>query len=350
MRALHRWLAFIVTIQVLLVAVTGIGLLFRESLDVALNPDLYRTTAAAEAVPLETIRATVAEAYSKPVQAVSFADGGRPVVVTLGGKTRQQVFVDPGSGTILGTREAGTGAVSVILDLHRRIAVGRVGDVVMGLSGVCLLIVLLTGIWLLIKSARRWNFAIRNTSQAVRIYDLHRLVGAIALPIGLLISITGVLMAYPAVVRAFTPPAQGDEAAMSGTRQGPSDGTERPKREARVTLSWDVLRAAGGPTAVAIQFPRKSGDQITVRLTDGSQRWLDPTTGEEVRRQEGRSYQRWLLALHAGEIGGATATVLYVVTALSLITLAITGPWWWWLRRRPHLSASLEKVALEKAS
>ena len=40
-----------------------------------------------------------------------------------------------------------------------------------------------------------------------------------------------------------------------------------------------------------------------------------------------------MLPLHSGEVGGTAATVLYVITALGIATLAVTGVWWWWLRR-----------------
>ena len=97
--------------------------------------------------------------------------------------------------------------------------------------------------------------------------------------------------------------------------------------------SWDVLRETGGTATTFIGFPRKPGDQITLRLEDGSMRWLDAASGAEVRRQEGRTLNGWMLPLHSGEVGGTTATVLYSITGLGIVVLAITGVWWWWFRR-----------------
>lgn len=335
---IHRWIGLIIGLPLLITTVTGILLIFRSPIDRAMNPELYVVTAGS--VPLETVRTTLETAQpGRAVQSLALPGDHRPTLIATWvsppGQPRLQAIIDPGTGRIMATRDPADTFNAMVLDLHRRLMLGTTGDWIIGIAGMLLFAAFLTGAYLWLASSRRWKLGVRRTNGRLLTYDLHRLSGVIALPLGLLISLTGVFLSFPSFRVLLGAPPRQAPSAMEGRKGEKAEG-EKPKPKPVEVGSWDVLLAAADGPATLLQFPRKGGEPVTVRMADGGSRQLDPLTADVKKRQDGRNLNGWLLPLHAGELGVAepvTMTV-YSLTGLGIFLLAVTGFIWWRLREK----------------
>lgn len=340
---IHRWIGLLIGLPLLVTTVTGILLIFRSPIDRIMNPELYVVTAGS--IPLETVRATLETAQpGRGVQSLALPGEHRPTLIATWisppGQPRLQAIIDPGTGRIMATRDPADTFTAIVLDLHRRLMLGTTGDWIIGIVGMLLSAAFLTGTYLWLASSRRWKLGLRRTNGKLLTYDLHRLSGVIALPIGLLIAISGVFLSFPSfrVLLGAPPRPAAPAAAMEGRKGDKGDKPAGEKPKPIEVGSWDALIAAADGPATLLQFPRKSGDPVTVRMADGGNRQLDPVTMEIKKRQDGRNLNGWLLPLHTGELGVAEPVTMaaYSLTGLGIAVLAVTGFLWW--RLRPKVS------------
>lgn len=313
LRPIHRWLAYLIAGPFLIISLTGCLLLLRAQLEPWLAPDLYAITAGTPTA--NAIRdALVAYAPDRSPQLVRLPADGAPIIVRLSGEPRLEVFIDPGSLAILGTRDPQNAPTTVILDLHRRLMLGKTGDWIGGIVAILLSATLISGAWLWWRGPRRWQLAIRPQH---RCFDLHRLLGVVGLPLMLLIAFTGIGLAFPDATRAvFRQPPRAARMA---------DVPNAPKPPKASKLDWDaIVSNANLADPSLIMFPRRGGEPLNVRDRSGASVQLEPSTLAVTSRKDGRELSGWILALHSGEVGAA-GLPLWLATGLSLFTLLVSG-------------------------
>lgn len=326
-RWLHRWLALVICLPLLTVATTGIILLFRAPLERHFHPEL--AVAPGTVLNLNHAQDTIEDRYpDKRVQSLGLPnDEHDTLIVNFAGKPggpRMQLLLDPGSGKVLGERDPATTLSGVVLDFHRRIALGATGDWVMGITGILLTLTLLSGGWLWLRGGRVFTFTL-GTTTASRLFGLHRLIGAVILPLCLLVAGTGMFLAFPSWRALLGAPPRNAPAGGQGEQRAAEPSGE--------PANWSALYRNAGPQTEVLMFPRRAGEGVRARQTDGSSVWLDPVTAE-VQKRQGRALHEWLLPLHSGEflsVAWPTRT-LYTLNALGLLILLITGIWWWRVR------------------
>jgi uncharacterized iron-regulated membrane protein len=340
-RALHRWLALLISLPLIIVVVTGILLLFRAPLERSLHPELV--IAPGTVLNLNHAQDTIEDRYpERRVQALALPNAEHDtLIVNFSGKPgspRLQVLLDPGSGKVLAERDPGTTLSGIALDLHRRLALGAPGDWVMGISGILLTVTLLSGLWLWLRGGRVFKFSFGKTT-ASRLFGLHRLLGVLTLPLCVLIAVTGVFLSFPTWRTMLGAPPRTAAPANPPVQAGGI--SEEP-------ANWSALYRSAGPHTEVLLFPRRGGEGVRARQSDGSSIWLDPVTAEVQRRQD-RALHEWLLPLHSGEflsVAWPTRT-LYTLNALGLLALLVTGVWWWRVRvgKRQPLTAPAPAAA-----
>src|SRR5258708_12453084 len=144
----HRWLALVTSVLIIVVGVTGSALVFEGAIDRGLNPNLWRVTLADSILSLDTLvahaRAAASQAHVSGLTISPVA--GRAYVAQADGR---QIFVEPYSGRVVGTRDART--ASTILPrrlhlLHTSLMSGDGGSTVVALVTIASLVLVLTGI------------------------------------------------------------------------------------------------------------------------------------------------------------------------------------------------------------
>ena len=98
----HRWLALAASVFILVVAVTGSALVFEGAIDRGLNPQLWRVTPGTQPLSLDTLAARAKAVSGDSISALTLANVSDRAWVA---RTRaRQIFLDPYTGRVLGTR------------------------------------------------------------------------------------------------------------------------------------------------------------------------------------------------------------------------------------------------------
>lgn len=343
---LHGLAGIVVGALLIVIALTGSVLVFRDDIEVALYPELWRVTAQDHPRPLSSLLAAVEQAYpADRLFAIRMpATRDRAVVIWLNDEEGRRVYVDPYSGRILGAHLPVQTVTGLLFLLHTSLLAGEAGETINGLGALMLLGLVATGIvlWWPGLRALRSGLTIRRSNQTAKTHDLHKVTGIATAAVLLVISATGAALVFYA-------PFQHVIAALTETPTRPVLRSP-PQSTARVPL--DVVVQAGeaalpDATTTWIILPAAPDGIITVRKRFAEEWhpngrsfvWLDQYSGQALgvenalQASVGRRIDNLLYPLHIGRFAGIGSQALYLLAGLSPAILAVTG-WSMWQRRR----------------
>ena len=386
----HFYAGLVVAPFLLILAVTGAIYLFNDEINDLLHRDLRIVPAAAQSVPLGTVAAAAATVH--PGSTVTRIDTPREpgrsveVFVTPPDGPPLRVFVDPGTGRVLGSYVYARTLVGFADIAHGSLMLGDFGDGIVELAACWGFILTVTGLYLWWPRGRgglggilypRWNRLGRAFWK-----DWHAVVGLWSALLIMFLILTGLPWAtfwgdllrrgtdlagigYPAshrlhgaappstvgetvgkaapwtLERAPIPgsdPHAGHEGhgmmsqAPEGRRLGLDDiaailerhGMRRPYR---LSLPRD-----GRGVFTAITYPDQPETQRTLHIDQYSGRIL----GDIRFSDYGWAAKAVELGvqIHMGNYFGRANQILMLAACLGIVVLAMTGPIIWW-RRRP---------------
>lgn len=373
---LHRWLTLVFGVWVLLMAVTGTALVFTDDIDRRLNAELFRETRSATPTSVDAATATVNERYADwvvvdvtlpPKMAGVYEFMLVPLDFSIEKELR--VYVDPGTGKVLGSRDPEGGLTRWMLDIHAGLLLGKTGRPLIFAIGVALVLLLGTGLYLWWPRIAAWRAKFRLRRGRGRVpfhYDLHQLVGFFALPGLAVIAVTGLIFTYPGVAKNLWYGLIRTDQTVSL-----SDRMLRAERRPTPVLSYEEIvkraeAAAPGGKVVRLTLPESDDDAVLVWVEAGHDPFggrasfsgnvtmqVDPYTGEILAQEEpsdrpalAQVFDRWLYPLHMGSFGGWPVRLLYGVIGLAPFVLAFTGVVLWWLRRRRRKASPGAEVVI----
>lgn len=353
----HRWLGLVLGAWFVLLGLTGSLLVFYVDLEPWFDARLAPRPAA-QAPSVEGVvqalqaahpqrqagwrielpqqgQALVTARYLRPAETAGSAFA--PLLVSVDGRTKQ----------VVASRLWGDTAMTWVYDLHYQLLLGRAGRQAVALAGLGLALSLLSGLWLWWPSAARWREALRFKWQASaprRVYDLHKWAGLVALPLLLVLAVSGSMLGWPqlyepAVGLLGRPAAWPRPATRSAGPRLPIDEVL-----AKVQARWPQARLrwvdvpGNDPAAtyrVRMQLPGEPGARFPA-----SYAWVDASTGAVLAVRTPAQLKgpdllnRWLHPLHSGEALGLTGRVLVCVAGLLPLALAVTGTLRWQHKRR----------------
>jgi len=279
---------------------------------------------------------------------------------------RHTVWVDAGSGTFI-EASGGSWLFTVVRRAHTTLLAGRQGHWVVLLSSVLALFTMAAGVVLWWPGIRAfWTGFVLRVRRGFYLmsFDLHRVVGIAALPLLVVMTLTGVLISFDGVARRLAHAVYLDFAPPSGpiwpdpplTR--PAEGSVR--FDLRPTAALDeALRRLPDARPLAIDYPREPRRAIEARLIVGGAPpaisigtvLFDPLTGEVAQVRDPRAlspamrlYAEGLLRLHVGGYKSVALRSLYLLACLAGGFLVPTGYIIWWLKRRRKASAQRRRV------
>ena len=376
LRFAHRWLGLVLALPMLWQGVTGCFL--------AVTPiwEALRPEPAISAGPPQPASAILGAAIAaKPdMAAVRYqpAEPGHAAAVDLAPAGQRfpavELLVDPASLTVVETRYP-SATYRWVHSLHENLLLPQFsGRSVVGWFGVGLFLLGLSGlvIWWPAAVPNRWRRAMTFSGQAkgARFQrDLHGAFGFWLSAMMVLMSVSGVSLAWPQTIRellgAGSPP---------GRDAGPPsrEGGGRPGRggEAREAFDIDAVLARAttavpGATVTDMRLSNPPGRPINVRLeitdalpgTPPAMATVDPAGRRVLSVQDPRTAPTgllvvgWLRSLHFGEAFGLPWRLLVLATGIVLPTMAVTGATLWLLKRRNRLRlAGQRRAAIEGAA
>ena len=337
---LHRVIGLSIGLFVVMVAVTGAGMLFRAPLEPVIYPGLLKVESCSNRLPLDTLIANAGASNSvagRPKQLRIYEDADSSTRILF--SDNRWYYVNPCTGEVLGSEDRYGGLFGTMAKLHS-FQFLKNGSIVAGTLALTFAIVIIGGglaVWVpeALRARRRAATIKSNLTVRARWLDLHKTLGGYVSLILLASALTGALQSFQFVrdalytLTASKPPAP-----------SPSPGMQADKQSLPIEVLWQRAQAlVPKPKYARIHYPAKPGDAFNIDLVARtaphinafSYASLDSRTGKVLRftsyadNSLGHRIYLTALALHYGWLSGGFLQVLQLIGVLSVPVLAYLG-------------------------
>jgi uncharacterized iron-regulated membrane protein len=351
---IHLWMGVLLSLYVVMIALTGSILVLRSELTRALLPKTLSRYAPDRVAPLATVLDRFKSAYpGATLENVQMPSSQAPVFLLSASDNHHRAFIllaDPVTADFIVQPHTW---LYWTYELHVNLLLGSAhGIQVNGIGAAGLLLLTLTGIVLWWPGIRTWvrglGIGFKHNWRRIN-YDAHNAIGFWTLFIAFWWALSGVYFAWyrqvAAAVAVFSP-VEGMLSPVSST--GPKPGPDRASLEqvlsaihqaspdGRLFSLSDPLLA--GNTVYALVDLRAPGDFshrdiITLSTTDA--RVL--TVWHYGQNRTAGDWILWAMhPLHFGTLWGMSVKILWAVCGVALAALALTGLLMYWNRYLRH--------------
>lgn len=356
-RYLHLWPGLISAIILFFVCITGTIIVYSdEIIELSAGNSKYVKEIKSERLPANDILKILNETFPnrKPSYMVSYKDPERSVRFNMFSKEDglRMVYVDPYSGEIL--KDDNTiYFFYVTAHLHNSLLLGKTGQWIIDIATIIFIIELITG--LILWLPKKWNgktlknfFTIKAKSTSQRLnYDLHRVLGIYALVILLILSFTGLLIAFEPMSHATMKILGAGDDGHSWQKSLPTFDKSKeevelnslikeafekyPKKEEvqidifkLETKGYYYLRVADRIGLKSAQSP----EYLVYNRANGS---LFEIPKETIRHEK---IENAVWVLHMGNWMGQLGKLVTFLGGLIASSLPVTGFYIWWNKRK----------------
>lgn len=339
----HRRVALLFAPLILLQALTGSVLLFREPLGELL--DEAPSTGALQ--PTDRLYAAAATTGQR-VERLFLPQGTRRTAlaqVVAADGTRGFAMIDAGTAQVV--REGGFAAFPVegALQLHYRLLDGTLGLFIVTLNGIVLLLMATSGLAYWWPAKGRWGKSLAinpRLSGRLRLRHWHRSAGVVAAVLIGASGVTGTLLAgtdlLPALTSAPVAPTAAAEPAPESAPESAlgadavAAGLQLAQAEFPGAALRDLRLKPGQRMEVNLLAPEHNSMGVHVVKVDLAARKVIAV----IPAQDNPALWMKVLPFHAGTEFGLAGRLVLLLEALVLVGLAVSGPWMWWQQRKRH--------------
>ena len=345
---IHRWVGLGIGLAIVYLATTGLTLLFRPQIEPLIEARLHDVTSCAVREPLDSLIASAHTAHpAGAIRQLEIAQGGFGATIVRY-NDNVGIYVDPCTGSVLGSQERWGGVFGTLEKLHRLRFLGNtdLSETIVGSVSLTMAMMVIGGLiiwwprtrhqW---KNAPKLRLGLRGLALELH---LHRTLGSYAAIILLATSFASLTFVFDwarniiyTVTASAAPAKKPSSTARAGTM---------PPMESFLAR---ILSTVPQADAITILYPRKPGDAVEALIIERNaphpnartMLYLDAFTAEPLRFEPyaassaGHKTYRWLASLHMGYVGGVFGQLLLFLAILTLPVLAYTGIRSW-LRRR----------------
>ena len=340
---LHLWTTLVAGVVIVILGVTGCVIAFEADLDRLFHPSLFDVSPQQVApLPLTTLRDIVQRRFeSSRIQAFDLPqrrDAAYVAILDSG----SEVFVNGYTGAVLGSRSGPT-LLTRIHQMRIRLLAGSLGEKSVMIAGILMLFLALSGLilwWRYKRFSIKWNGSLFRM-----MFDLHNAGGISTLLFLLLLSATGVVIAFekPIVPWMYK---------VTGTTRIPRTLPSTPGRGNMPIAPDQALRIARatepGAEPLIIELPSARDGSYTVRMhfpedrTPGGRSWVcvDQYSGKVLVTQSSRTAPLPVRAylttrqIHTGDIFGVPSRIVMSASSLFVTLQVISGLILWRKRER----------------
>lgn len=368
--AVHRWCSVVVSVNFIVLALTGLVLVFHDEIDDLLGVVPPAATAdSAKTIPIaravEVARAATPDGV--PLYVFQQPDEA-PNVIYVGfgvGAERMQAtkiaMVDRHTGELLPKVDFEKTFSAIVLQIHAELFLGPFGRVLVGLIGLAILVSLGTGVVVYGPTMRRFAFGMlrRDRSRRTLLADIHKLLGAATFGWNLVVAATGFLLCFSTFLLQLF--ATTELAAMA-----------KPYGDAPVVTDYSTIdRAIAGAEAAeahrtwatvalpgsALSTPRHYG--VLLKGDHGLEEHMfglvvvDAVQPETVIPKEFPWYLKAVLVsepLHFGNYGKLPLKIVWSLFTVVTLGLSVTGVWVFFVGRRKRKAEADALVATAEAA
>ncbi|MBW3506678.1 MULTISPECIES: PepSY domain-containing protein [unclassified Pseudomonas] len=351
----HTWTSLICTAFLLMLALTGLPLIFHHEIDHLLGdaPQVKELPSDTPTLDLQQlVRAAEAHRPGEVMQYFGWEEDEPNAVLTIMAATAgtepnssHTFMLDARTGEAIEVPSANGGIMMVMLRLHVDMFAGLPGKLLLAFMGLLFVLAIISGTVLYLPFMRRHEFATVRTDKSTRLrwLDLHNLLGAVTLTWALVVGVTGVISACADLI-------------IAAWRNDSLSAMIEPYREAppltRLAPASQLLEIAAKaapdmrPDFIAFPGTRFSSEHHYAVFMKGSthltSHLLTPVLIDAstlaVTAVAGRPWYMDAMGmsqpLHFGDYGGMPMKVLWAALDLLTIVVLASGLYLWWVRRR----------------
>lgn len=367
---IHRWLGLAALGFLFIAGVTGSFLCFDKRIDAAINRDLFYRSSTGPALSPTELADRLAAARPdllitqfplnpRPSENLKVEVQPKPPATDLG---FNEVFVDPTSGHIVGTRLVTPGwdrrhIIQGIFMLHQNLVAGTWGRWIMGFAALAWLISNFVGLYLTFpakkpfwpKWRKKWKIDLAAKLRRFML-ELHNASGLWLLILASVLAYTSVAMnffdeAFVPAVQAVSPakptmfdtmPKQPAPPPTVGFSQALADGIAAAKADGQ---TWKPALERFSPEFGAYGVSFTDNGVENYHLLGPVTYYVDGRTGRFVEKDDpyhdsfGRRLTRSLYPLHSGDIAGWFGIAIIFILGLATAEMCVTGFYTWWKKR-----------------
>lgn len=351
----HTWTSLICTAFLLLLALTGLPLIFHHEIDHLLGdaPLLREMPADSPRLDLQQlVQAAEAHRQGEVVQYLGWEDDEPNGVVAITAATAgtepnssHTFMLDARSGEPVAMPSANGGFMMTMLRLHVDLFAGLPGKLLLAFMGLLFVVAIVSGAVLYAPFMRRLEFGTvrRDRSTRTRWLDLHNLIGIVTLTWALVVGVTGVISACADLVIA----AWRNE-SLAAMVEPYRDAPPLTERAPATRLLEIAGRATPGMAPDFIAFPgtRFSSEHHYSVFMKGSSHltshlWTPVLIDARTLAVTAIGERPWYMdalamsqPLHFGDYGGLPMQLLWATLDVLTIIVLGSGLYLWWVRRR----------------
>ena len=361
---IHLWIGIAFCIPFAVLGITGSYLVYDQ--DVTAPP---RATAVGDyKAPTAIIAAALAvHPQQRATNLAMPLFAGEPAAVRVtngsgqrGARGTSQVFVDPVSLEVLGTREGVRTPLSDFMhSLHGNFLFGgRDGRSIVGWMGVGMTFLGLSGLilWWPRKGAWKNSLWRKNTRGFVFQRQLHSTVGVLGWVAFIAVSFTGVAISFPQTITAgFQGVFGGDPAQPRIASIEPLANTSAINPDQAVAVALGAVPAA---RLSSMNLPAEADEPYRINLIADSalagapliNAVVDPYRSQVLSVRDPRGFKlgdtlmAWQRTVHDGRAWGAIWAFLVFFSGLMPPLFAVTGTAMWWMRRRARIGVRAQQT------
>ncbi|HEY2926264.1 PepSY domain-containing protein [Piscinibacter sp.] len=339
---IHRWTALSVGLLLLFLALTGVGLVFRDQLERFAEPASMHLAGCDNPLPLDKQIAGARAAHTTGKYEALILSGERTEPTLVRFSDNAQLFVDPCSAKVVEQQARWGGLFGRIEQLHRFrfLDDNEVANFFTGSTSIVLAVLLVGGgiaLWWpssrqTLKSSSTLRPHLKGRAFSL---NLHRVTGLYAGIVLLAVALTSLPLAFKWARSAVN-------VAVGSPEPAPRPKSTLPTPEAKpikMGALWERAQAEfDHPSKVVITYPKKKTDSIEIYAIQRgaahaqarSYAHFDAYSGELLRSEPyaasslGNKIYRTSAAIHSGEYGLALQ-LLQLLGALAIPVLAWTG-------------------------
>nr|WP_313406536.1 PepSY domain-containing protein [Pseudomonas sp.] len=351
----HTWTSLICTLFLLMLALTGLPLIFHHELEHLLGeaPELRELPAGTPHLSLQQlVEAAERHRPGEVIQYFGFEDDEPNGVVAITAATAgtepnssHTFMLDARSGEAVEMPAANGGILMVILRLHVDMFAGLPGKLLLAFMGLLFVVAIISGVVLYAPFMRRLKFAeVRHEkARRTRWLDLHNLIGIVTVTWALVVGVTGVISASAdLLISAWRTEAL---AAMVAPYRDAPALTERAPVNQVLTIAAQATPAMQ-PDFIAFPGTRFSSEHHYTVFMKGSTHltahlWTPVLIDARSLEVTAIGQRPWYMdalsmsqPLHFGDYGGMPMKLLWAVLDVLTIIVLGSGLYLWWVRRR----------------
>jgi uncharacterized iron-regulated membrane protein len=361
----HTWSSLICTLFLLMLAITGLPLIFHHEIDHLLGDAPHYRDMPADTPRLNLEQLVEAAEAHRPGEVMQYfgwdeEDPNGVMAITAATadtepNSSHTFALDARTGEALEMPSANGGFMMFMLRLHVDMYADLPGKLLLAFMGLLFVVAIVSGTVLYAPFMRKLDFGTvrAGKSRRTRWLDLHNLIGVVTLTWALVVGVTGVISACADLLIASW--RNDTLAAMVAPYRDAPPLTQRAPADRLLDIAGSV---APGMEPDFIAFPGtrfSSEHHYAVFLKGNTHRTAHLATPVlidartlQVTAVVGRPWYMDALGmsqpLHFGDYGGMPMKILWAVLDVLTIIVLGSGVYLWWVRRRAAVSVETSRA------